>query len=200
MTYDFSKNYNFYMQTTLNRSYTIADFQEHLEKTQRLLIETSALSEMERNELALHLRSLQTIALSFKEGDSKLGVFDSICYTTGWDWENTGIQKTKNALVNLEHMIPRLIALQQNMTNATVKYTEMQESVTFLCRNFQGLIDSNRCLMHKVDNLEAKVQAQSQKIDTLTAQNHEILQMLKSMQNDRLSFVSTQASSFVSYI
>ena len=84
---------------------------------------------------------------------------------------------------------------------------DLGEKICLLKQLFNIVKIEQDKIIERVDFLEAKVaelkvdnQVQSQKIDTLTAQNHEILQMLKSMQNDRLSFVSTQASSFVSYI
>ena len=55
MNYDFLKKHNLYMQTTLNHSMTIAEFQTHLERTQMLLTETKALSESERNDLKSHI-------------------------------------------------------------------------------------------------------------------------------------------------
>lgn len=92
------------------------------------------------------------------------------------------------------------------ITNAR-KYSEMYESVTFMSRNFQSLIDSNRLLANKVDSLEAKVTEQSQQLSELRvdnqelkAQNQQIIDILKGMQS-RESFVTTQnPSSFVSYV
>jgi methyl-accepting chemotaxis protein len=210
------------MHTTFQQSYTIAEFQQHLENTQKLLIETKALTEEERNDFASHLAELQLTVRDFKDNGEKLGVIDSMFYNIGWGWENTALHKTKdNALTLGRHIMPLLKTLQQKMTTNARKYSEMYESVTFMSRNFQSLIDSNRLLANKVDSLEAKVteqsqklseqsqklseqsqklSEQSQKIDSLTTQNQQIIDILKGMQS-RESFVTTQnPSSFVSYV
>ena len=110
--------------------------------------------------------------------------------------------------------MPLLKTLQQKMITNARKYSEMYESVTFMSRNFQSLIDSNRLLANKVDSLEAKVTEQSQQLSELRvdnqelkaqnqelkAQNQQIIDILKGMQS-RESFVTTQnPSSFVSYV
>jgi septal ring factor EnvC (AmiA/AmiB activator) len=192
---------------------TIAEFQNNLENTQRLLAETSVLSESERNDLQSHITQLDTMAKSLKDSGDNIGIFDSLYYNIGWGWENTALHKTKdNALILERHIMPMLKTLQQKMTTNATKYSEMNESVKFLSQNFQGLIDSNRVLIHKVDGLETQVaelradnqelKAQNQEIKAqnqeIKTQNQEIMQMLRGIQN-RSSFVTTQASSFVSY-
>jgi len=211
------------MQGNFNNGLTIADFQQHLENTQQLLVETSALSEQERAELQTRLAKLKDTIKDLEENSGRIGMMDSIYYNLGWDWQNTALNKVKGITVTLQHLMPQLTELHEKMTAAAAKYAEMQQSVTFLARNFQGLIDSNKLLMHKVDNLDGKVveqsqkmneqsqkmNEQSQKIDGLTEQNKEQskkidalteqMQILIKLQMGNQQSVQ-QATSFVSYI
>lgn len=72
------------MQTTFQQSYTIAEFQQHLENTQKLLIEAKALTEEERNDFASDITKLELIVRNSKDNGEKLGVMDSMFYNIGW--------------------------------------------------------------------------------------------------------------------
>ena len=153
------------MQSNLNNSFTIAEFQEHIDKTQRLLDETNALNDTERKELNDRINILKEYLKKLEESGQKIGVWDSIWYNIGWDWENTGLQQVKNVSVGLKHFTTQLVELHQKMTVSSTKYEAMRESVTFLARNFQSLIDSNQQLITKVDSLEDKMNDQNNKLN-----------------------------------
>ncbi len=170
------------MQSNLNNSFTIAEFQEHIEKTQRLLDETNALNDTERKELNDRINILKEYLKKLEESGQKIGVWDSIWYNIGWGSENTGLQQVKNVSVSLKHFTTQLVELHQKMTVSSTKYEAMRESVTFLARNFQSLIDSNQQLITKVDSLEDKMSDQNNKLNDQGNQIKELSEQNKSIQ------------------
>ena len=173
------------MQSNLNNSFTIAEFQEHIEKTQRLLDETNALNDTERKELNDRINILKEYLKKLEESGQKIGVWDSIWYNIGWGSENTGLQQVKNVSVSLKHFTTQLVELHQKMTVSSTKYEAMRESVTFLARNFQSLIDSNQQLITKVDSLEDKMSMMQEKMDNDNRMMQEQNRVMKEkMDND----------------
>jgi chromosome segregation ATPase len=170
------------------------------------------LSAQARATFQTRLTSLNELNTKFREHTAKLGLIDTMRYILYWDWENTAIHHIKNTPITFDSLRLQLIELQQDMDTAAARHLEMQADMRLLCRDFQGIIDSNRNLSNQVVNLATIVAEQNQKIDNLTAQNQElkaqnqeikaqnqeIIQMLRGMQPQQ-SPVSTQASSFVSY-
>ncbi len=131
----------------------VSEFKEHLAKVQELLAQSEAITQQERDDMNAEMQRMQKELDDMKVDVGRVGMIEGIK-----NWFGYGvIQKLKNELIVSDTILKRLGGIHDKLLKVAENFSEMKSSVKILCRDFGELIESNKYLTTKIDEMSNEI-------------------------------------------